>query len=141
MLGVSALGSAAVSVTSGPTVAEVGGILSQALAGGLCMWVGFRLSGMPRGRPTGPPRTWSPPRPVRLREAARITEFRSIARALHDTAINTLGVLRLPGYDSQALRERCREDPPAGSGCGGTRRYGSRHLSVVDAGGCPGSRG
>ena len=116
VLGVSALGSAAVSVTSGPTVAEVGGILSQALAGGLCMWVGvsaFRDAARETDRAAEDlvatqTRTAS--------EAARITEFRSIARALHDTAINTLGVLRLPGYDSQALRERCREDLLLGAG-------------------------
>lgn len=116
VLGVSALGSAAVAVTSGPTVAEVGGILSQALAGGLCMWVGvsaFRDAARETDRAaedlvaTQTRTAW---------QAARITEFRSIARALHDTAINTLGVLRLPGYDPHALRERCREDLLLGAG-------------------------
>ena len=88
---------------------------SQALAGGLCMWVGvsaFRDAARETDRAAEDlvatqTRTAS--------EAARITPFRSIARALHDTAINTLGVLRLPATIPRAAGTLSRGSA-AGSG-------------------------
>jgi signal transduction histidine kinase len=108
--GVSALGSLAVAQSSSASTAEIGGILAQALTGGLCMWVGVNEFRRAAAHTDDSTAQLLASQTASASEAARIAEHRAVSRALHDTVINTLGVLRLPDYDDDALRERARED-------------------------------
>lgn len=111
VVGISALGGAAVAAGGGVDPLVLSGIIAQGLVGGMCMWGGVSTLREAAAARDAAAAELLAARTRAAAQQAQLAEHRRVARTLHDTAINTLGAIRaLPVRDTAALRRRCAAD-------------------------------